>query len=92
MAALERVKASADAHVAGEVWWRAEVPLHNPVVSYRWLMTGGRLGYRWLNGAGSHRQEVSPADDFKLSADPGGPDEPPRARSASTRTPAEATS
>jgi alpha-glucosidase len=68
------VKASVDAHVDGDVWWRAEVPLHNPVVSYRWLMTGGRLGYRWLNGAGSHRQEVSPTDDFKLGADPGGPD------------------
>src|SRR5262245_9896043 len=68
------VKASPDTRGGGEVWWRAELPLHNPVVSYRWLLTGGRLGYRWLNGTGSHAQEVSPIDDFKLVAEPGGPD------------------
>ncbi len=57
----------------GEVWWRAELPMRNPVVSYRWLLTGRRLGYRWLNGLGTHTHEVPPSDDFKLNANPGGP-------------------
>jgi alpha-glucosidase len=68
------VEASVTAHTNGEVWWRAEVPLRNPVVSYRWLLTGGSLGYSWLNGMGSYAHEVPPAGDFRLAADPGGPD------------------
>jgi alpha-glucosidase len=60
--------------VDGEVWWRAELPFRNPVVSYRWLLTGGRLGYCWLNGLGVQAQEVPPADDFRLNAEPTGPD------------------
>jgi alpha-glucosidase len=68
------VKASVAAHGCGEVWWRADLPLRNPVVSYRWLLTGGELGYRWLNGTGGHPYEVPPTDDFRLNADPGGPE------------------
>lgn len=68
------VEASVTAHTNGEVWWRAEVPLRNPVVSYRWLLSGGSLGYSWLNGMGSYGHEVPPAGDFRISADPGGPD------------------
>jgi alpha-glucosidase len=68
------VEASPAEAVDGEQWWRAEVPLRNPVVSYRWLLTGGRAGYRWLNGTGAHPHEVPPADDFKLAADAGGAD------------------
>ena len=56
----------------GEVWWRAELPLRNPTVSYRWLLTGGTLGYRSLNGTGAYPYEVTPGDDFKLNADPAG--------------------
>jgi alpha-glucosidase len=56
-----------------EVWWRAELPLRNPVVSYRWLLSGGQLGYRWLNSAGLQASEVPPTDDFRLTADAGGP-------------------
>jgi hypothetical protein len=46
----------------------------NPVVSYGWLLTGGRLGYRWLNGLGVHPHEVPPTDDFSLTTHPGGPE------------------
>jgi alpha-glucosidase len=66
--------ASPFSHAHGEVWWRAELPLRNPVVSYRWLLTGGRSGYRWLNATGAHPYEVPPHDDFKLTAEPVGPD------------------
>jgi alpha-glucosidase len=68
------VSASVDARTRGEVWWRAELPLRHPVVSYRWLLTGGRAGYTWLNGTGVHPHEVLPFDDFRLSTEPGGPD------------------
>src|SRR4051812_46608962 len=71
---VRTVEASRAARHGEDDWWRAELPLRNPVVSYRWLLTGGRLGYRWLNALGAHRREVSPGDDFRLSADPGGPD------------------
>lgn len=70
------VSASVDARTRGEVWWRAELPLRHPVVSYRWLLTGGQAGYTWLNGTGVHPHEVFPFDDFTLSTEPGGPDWP----------------
>jgi alpha-glucosidase len=60
-------------------WWRATIEAHNPVVRYRFLLTGepggsehgsseqGRSGYRWLNGAGTHRGDVTDACDFRLT-------------------------
>ena len=68
------VEATAGSRGDGDTWWHAEVPLRNPILSYRWLLTGGRLGYRWVNGTGTHAHEVPPTDDFKLTAEPGGPD------------------
>ena len=42
----------------------------NPVVRYRWLLAGGRAGYRWLNGLGAAPRTRSPdADDFVLTLD-----------------------
>jgi alpha-glucosidase len=46
---------------------RAEVPVVNPVVSYRWLLDGGERGYQWLNGAGLHGHDIADACDFRLS-------------------------
>jgi alpha-glucosidase len=68
------VEASVATRAGGETWWRAELPLRNPVVAYRWLLTGGTLGYRWLTGSGLHAHEVAPAADFRLVAEAGGPD------------------
>jgi alpha-glucosidase len=68
------VRASIEERSDGEAWWRAELPLRNPLTGYRWLLTGGTLGYRWLNGTGGHAHEVPPTDDFVLSAKPEGPD------------------
>src|SRR5258707_860079 len=64
------VEAWATPHTNGEVWWRAEVPLRTRVVSSRWLLTGGKLGYSWLKGRGSHAHGVPPGGDFRLTADP----------------------
>jgi alpha-glucosidase len=66
------VEATPGSQHDGEVWWHAELPLRNPSVSYRWLLTGGRPGYRWLNGTGAYPYEVTPADDFRVLAQPAG--------------------
>lgn len=58
----------------GDSWWRAELPVRNEVVRYRWLLAGGTLAYRWLNGRGLHAHEVPGSDDFVLTVRAGGPD------------------
>jgi alpha-glucosidase len=68
------VEATATAGQDGEVWWRADIPLRNPVTSYRWFLSGGSTGYAWLNGSGLHAHEVPAASDFRILAEPGGPD------------------
>ncbi len=61
------IEAEVDEEHAGETWWRANVPLWNPTVRYRWLVAGGDIGYAWLNGVGLFPHEVPGADDFVLS-------------------------
>jgi alpha-glucosidase len=68
------IEASPSPGKGGEVWWRAELPLRSSVVSYRWLLAGGRGGYRCVNGDGVHRHETPPYGDFRLVRDRGGPD------------------
>jgi alpha-glucosidase len=68
------VEAKAAKIIDGEQWWTAELPLRNPVVPYRWLLAGGTVGYCWLNATGPHQHEVSLGDDFRLTAEPSGPD------------------
>jgi alpha-glucosidase len=55
----------------GDGWWSARIPLTNPVMNYRFLLSGGELRYAWLNGLGLVDHEVPDADDFVLSADKG---------------------
>jgi alpha-glucosidase len=57
----------------GEHSWVARFPLRNPVTNYRWLLSGGDLGYAWLNGAGIVDHDVPDADDFVLSLEQAGP-------------------
>jgi alpha-glucosidase len=61
------VEASTD----GDGWWSAQLPLTNPVMNYRWLLTGGEFGYAWLNGTGLLTHDVPDADDFVFSSDAG---------------------
>ncbi|MFC5923676.1 glycoside hydrolase family 13 protein [Micromonospora vulcania] len=49
----------------GEVWWRAEVEVRNPVSNYRFLLAG-RSGPRWLTAAGVVDHDVPDHGDFKL--------------------------
>ncbi|QHT56100.1 glycoside hydrolase family 13 protein [Cellulomonas sp. H30R-01] len=53
----------ADAH---ERWYVADVPVHNPVTSYRALLDEPG-GYRWLNGRGLFSRDVPDAADFRLT-------------------------
>ena len=63
----ELVAATVDRQDARDTWLRAELPVVNPVVSYRFLLDGGAHGYQWLNGAGLHAHDVPDAADFRLS-------------------------
>jgi alpha-glucosidase len=63
------VKAERD----GAEWWTARLPVESPVVPYRWLLTGGDVGYAWLNGTGLVNHDVPDADDFVYTVDRGAP-------------------
>ena len=50
-----------------ETWWRADLPMVNPVMRYRWLLEGGAEPYRWLNGTGVHRRDVTDGNDYWIT-------------------------
>jgi alpha-glucosidase len=54
---------------AGDVWWRAEMPLRNPVTPYRFLVRTSQ-GVHWLTGAGLTHYDVPDATDFRIVAHP----------------------
>ena len=68
------VLAELDEETEGEVWYRASFPVENPSTRYRWLLSGGSAGYRWVNGLGVVGHDVADADDFVVTTDAGGPD------------------
>jgi alpha-glucosidase len=58
---------------ASDVWWYADVPVHNPVTRYRFLLL--RAGSSvWLNAAGLWPHDVPDTDDFRLVTYDPGPD------------------
>lgn len=60
------------------VWWEGELPVHNPVAHYRFLVSTGagtpEEDQRWLTAAGVHRHDVPDAFDFRVSTYPSAPD------------------
>ena len=68
------VAATIDEETETDTWWRASVPVHNPDVRYRFLLSGGEAGYAWVNATGLAGGDVADADDFVASVDPGGPE------------------
>src|SRR5579884_2644484 len=58
------IPATVDDESEDETWWTARFPVMNPSVRYRFLVTGGDLGYAWVNGMGVHPHDVGGADDF----------------------------
>lgn len=63
----ELISATVDRQDERDTWLRAELPVINPVVSYRWLLDGGSYGYQWLNGTGIQGHDVADAADFRIS-------------------------
>lgn len=63
-----------DRETASETWWRFEVTVRNPLTGYRFLLTGGPRGHRWVNGTGVHAHDVTDAGDFQLTTAPPPPD------------------
>ena len=61
------VEAEIDEETATDVWWRAAFPVWNPVTRYRFLLTGGDVGYAWVNALGLTPHEVTDADDFAIT-------------------------
>jgi alpha-glucosidase len=57
---------------AGDVWWRAEMPVRNPVTPYRFLVRTS-AGVRWLTGLGLTHYDVPDATDFRLVTHPAPP-------------------
>lgn len=50
-----------------ETWWVAQLPILNRRSHYRWGLSGGNVGYGWLNAEGWFDFDVSDASDFALS-------------------------
>jgi alpha-glucosidase len=59
--------AVADRRAGSETWWRADLRLHNPEMGYRFLLDGGRTGYRWLHQGGLVEHDPPDATDFRLT-------------------------
>ena len=68
------VEATVDQASAGETWWRARFPARNPTTRYRWLLTGGEIGYAWLTGLGLVGHETPTSDDFVVATGSSAPD------------------
>jgi alpha-glucosidase len=54
-----------DRTVDGEVWWRTDIEVRNPVTNYRFLLDAPG-GYRWRNALGEFGHDVPDACDFRL--------------------------
>lgn len=59
--------ATVDRRPGGEVWWRAQVEVRNPVSNYRFMLVGP-TGYRWLTAYGLVAHDVPDNTDFRLVA------------------------
>jgi alpha-glucosidase len=53
-----------DAH---DIWWRAGLPVHNPVTSYRFRVDRKSAGSVWLNGSGVWDHDVTDNADFRVT-------------------------
>jgi alpha-glucosidase len=65
--------AEIDEEGESETWWRASFPALNAATPYRWLLSGGAVGYGWVNGEGLVGHDVPDADDFVAAVGDDGP-------------------
>jgi alpha-glucosidase len=66
--------AEVDEESETDTWWRASFRVDNPATPYRWLLSGGELGYAWVTGEGLLGHDVPDADDFVCAVGDEGPD------------------
>ncbi len=52
----------------GSVWWEGELPVHNPVTHYRFLLAGPGGRQRWLTAAGVVEHDAPDTFDFRVSS------------------------
>jgi alpha-glucosidase len=50
-----------------DTWWAAELLVRNPRQNYRWLVSGGNVGYGWLTQLGWINHDVNDAADFAIT-------------------------
>jgi alpha-glucosidase len=48
-------------------WYAAELIVHNPRTNYRWLVSGGNVGYGWVNQMGWNSHDINDSSDFALT-------------------------
>ena len=71
----------------GDGWWSARFPLTNPVVHYRWLLSGGDARLRLAERARARRPRRSRRGRLRPHDRPAGPDVAPRAPSSTRSSP-----
>lgn len=49
------------------VWWAADLPVHNPITHYRFLLAAPDGTQRWLTAAGVVEHDLPDTFDFKVS-------------------------
>ena len=64
------IKAERKEAIGDDIWWSAQVEVHNVELHYRWLLIGGAYGFAWLTAAGLVDVDIPDATDFKISATP----------------------
>ena len=62
--------ATVDRDDVHDVWWRADLPVHNPVTRYRFRLDRKSSGPVWLNGSGVWDHDVSDYGDFRVTTFP----------------------
>lgn len=67
MDSAERAPAEPEGSPGGDVWWRVDIEVRNPVTGYRFLLETSD-GQRWLTAAGLYRHDVPDVTDFRLVA------------------------
>ncbi len=61
------VEARVDRRADGTTWWRADLPVVNETLRYRFWLGDGRGRGRWLNGRGTSVRDVDDSADFRVT-------------------------
>ena len=65
---VQAVKVERPEFSGTDSWWQATLLIHNPRTNYRWLVSGGNVGYGWLTQTGWSGHDINDASDFVLTS------------------------